>query len=224
VELVSIQVGMPRYVEWQGDQVLTGIYKDPIPGPVWVRRHQIDGDGQADRKVHGGADKAVYAFSTDAYPWWKQTLGREDLPWGTFGENLTVRGLDEKAFCLGDIFQVGECELEVAEPRFPCSKLGIRLGDMSVLKTFMRSEWPGVYFRVHREGRIRVGDRVRRLSADPQAVSIWDFYEAKRSKGQDAGRVRRVLSVPSLSAEWRQEFEAMAGRARAGGTDDAAGR
>lgn len=207
MKLISILVGKPREVEWQGKLVSTGIFKEAIEGPVWVRRNNIDGDGQADLSVHGGDRKAVYAYGADAYPWWKKTLHTEELPWGAFGENLVFSSLDEKSICVGDIYRIGEAELEVTEPRFPCFKLGIKFGDMKIIKTFLDSERSGVYFRIHKEGKINTGEDLIRIQTDPAKVSIFEFYAAYNEKSSDPERIQKILQAKNLSPRWREKFE-----------------
>lgn len=206
MKLISIQVGRPREVEWQGKTVSTGIFKDPVGGPLWVRPHNIEGDGQADLAVHGGERKAVYAYGADAYPWWQKTLPNTRFPWGAFGENLTFAELDEKKIFAGDIYRLGDSELRVTEPRFPCFKLGIKFGDMKIIKTFLDSERSGVYFAVHKSGEIDTGQELIRIHKDPAEVSIWDFYTAYNEKTKDRRRLERILKVESLTPRWREKF------------------
>lgn len=207
MKLLSIQVGMPVEVEWDGELVSTGIFKDTVEGPVFVRKLNLEGDGQADLTVHGGFDKAVYAFSQDAYPWWLETLGVEELPNGAFGENLTFSSLDEKTTYIGNRYALGQCELEVVQPRFPCFKLGIKFGDMGILKTFMKSGRAGVYFRVLREGAIQAGDTLKLLEANPEKVSIWDFFDLKIRKYADRPLMTRLLRIKGLNEQWREVFQ-----------------
>jgi MOSC domain-containing protein YiiM len=208
MKLLSIQIGLPREVEWQGKKVSTGIFKDAVSGPVRVGRLNLEGDGQADLRVHGGPDKAVYAYSADAYPWWKRELAREELPNGSFGENLTVDALDESALCLGDVVAIGEARLQVAQPRLPCFKLGIRLGLTEAPEIFMRSGRPGIYFRVLAEGAIRAGDRLVVEAGDPERVPLVSLFELYRTKRCDPAWAERALRVKSLMPNWRGKIAA----------------
>lgn len=205
MEVLSIHVGMPREVEWKGKRVATGIFKQLVAGPVRARFHNLDGDGQADLTVHGGVDKAVYAYSRDAYPWFESVLGRK-LADGAFGENLTVSALDEKAFGVGDVYAVGSCELEVSEPRFPCFKLGILFEDDTILKTFTKSDRPGIYFRIVREGELRAGDRLRLVRRHPAGVSLHEMYRMKLDPKPDPARVRKLLEIETLNESWRERL------------------
>lgn len=207
MKLISIQVGMPIEVEWDGEMVSTGIFKDTVEGPVMVRKLNLEGDGQADLTVHGGLDKAVYAYGLDAYPWWLKQLKVQELPNGAFGENLTIEKLDEKLIYIGDRFSLGACELEVVQPRFPCFKLGIKFGNMGILRTFMESGRPGIYFRVLKEGKIKSGDTLKRLEQNVEHVSVWDFFDLKARKYADQPLLARLLKIKGLNEEWRKKFQ-----------------
>src|SRR6185295_12623664 len=145
VRLESVQVGLPREVAWHGKAVLTGIFKQPVAGPVLVRALNLEGDVQADLAVHGGADKAVYAYPAEHYELWRRELPDLDLPWGAFGENLTTSGLDEDSVCLGDRFRIGGAELVVTQPRLPCYKLEVRFGRDGMVRRFLESRRTGFY-------------------------------------------------------------------------------
>jgi len=207
MQLLSIQVGKPKNVFWEGDTVSTGIFKLPVKGPVRVARLNLDGDGQADLSVHGGADKAVYGYPHDAYAWWEKRLA-VPLQAGAFGENLTIDPLDEKKLCIGDTLSIGDCHLEISEPRFPCFKLGIKFQDMKVLKTFIESGRPGIYFRVIQEGTISAGQPVKIVSRDKRKVSVSDFFRLKIGGYKDLPLLEKLLSMDNLSQEWREKFSA----------------
>jgi MOSC domain-containing protein YiiM len=211
MKILSIHVGKPRQIPWQGKEILTSIFKDRVEGPVMVAKLNIEGDGQADFTVHGGLDKAVYAYSADAYWWWKKTLGVTELPEGAFGENLTVSQLDETKLCLGDRLKVGSVELEVCQPRLPCFKLGIRFNDMGILKTFMKSERPGIYFRVLREGQIAVGDRMTVVFEEPQRIPLVTFFLWKHRKVIDKDLAKRALKIAGLNEDWKRALEEFLG-------------
>src|SRR4051794_30148819 len=157
VKIVSLNVGEPGEVQWQGRIVTTGIFKEPVTGRVMMRRLNLDGDGQADLTVHGGVDKAVYAYPFEHYPFWRAELPGIDLPWGMFGENLTTEGLFEDSVFVGDRFQIGEAEGVVTQPRLPCYKLGIKFGRADMVKRFLGSRRTGFYLAVAREGMVAAG-------------------------------------------------------------------
>ncbi len=171
MKVVSVNVGMPREVPWRGRMVLTGIFKDPVASLVPLRRLNFAGDAQADLSVHGGPDKAVYGYPVEHYSDWQSLLGRE-LPYGSFGENLTTQGLLEDSVHIGDEFRVGTARLIVTQPRMPCFKLGLRFGDPAMVGKFLKSGWPGFYFSVAEEGIVGPGDPIERLHTDQNGVSI----------------------------------------------------
>ena len=211
-EVVSVNVGLPRTVEHQGKAVTTAIWKRPVSGRVAVRGVNLDGDNQADRSVHGGVDKAVYAYAREDYQWWGGELGAETLEAGTFGENLTVAGIDLSAAEVGERWQVGSALLEVSEPRFPCFKLGIRMGDPKFLKRFAAARRPGAYLRIIEEGELEAGDQIAVVDRPGHAVTIGLFAEAYLG---DRSRLVELLAADALSPTWRAWIhERTANRAR----------
>ncbi len=206
MHVVSVNVGLPREVEWKGRTVLTGIFKSPVHARVQVRRLNIDGDAQADLTVHGGSDKAVYAYPSEHFGPWAGRLGFELSP-GNFGENLTTQGLLEDAVHIGDEFRVGTARLVVTQPRLPCFKLGIRFGDPGMVKTFLRAGMPGIYFAVVEEGEVGPEDPIERLAEDGSRVSVAEMFRLVLDQDADPAALRRLLGVPSLAAVWRQTLE-----------------
>jgi MOSC domain-containing protein YiiM len=174
MQVVSINVGLPREVEWQGRLVRTSIFKEPVAGLVRVDRLNLDGDRQSDLTVHGGAAKAVYAYPAEHYPFWREELGT-DLTWGAFGENLTTTGLSETTVQIGDRLRIGTAEFVVTQPRMPCYKLGIRLGRDDIVRRFQQSGRTGFYLAVAREGEIETGDEIVIVARNPAGVTVADF-------------------------------------------------
>ena len=172
MQVISINVGLPREVEWRDQIVLTSIFKEPVAGRVRVGRLNIEGDQQSDLTVHGGAGKAVYVYPSEHYEFWRKELPDADLPWGAFGENLTTSGLSEDDVRIGDRFAIGSAEFVVTQPRMPCFKLTIRLGRADMIKRFYRSGRSGFYLAVVKEGEIGAGDEISLLSRDDDAVTI----------------------------------------------------
>ena len=172
MEVVSVNVGRPREVEWRGETVRTSIFKSPVAGKVLARLHNLEGDEQSDLRVHGGAQKAIYVYPAEHYEFWRAELPGMDLPWGAFGENLSTRGLLEDEVRIGDRLRAGTAELIVTQPRMPCYKLGIRFGSPRIVRKFLRSGRTGFYVAVLREGEIGAGDRIERLGRDAQAPSV----------------------------------------------------
>ena len=206
MRVISVNVGLPREVEWKGRSVMTGIFKEPVEGTVPVRHLNLDGDRQADLSVHGGPDKAVYAYPSEHYPFWRGEYPDHDLSWGGFGENLTTEGWLEDAVHIGDRFRVGTAELVAVQPRMPCFKLGIRFGRDDVIARFLESDRPGVYFRVLQEGDVAAGDPMVRIAEDPHRVTIVDIVRLYLRRG-DRSLLERALAVEALPGSWREYFQ-----------------
>ena len=203
-EVVSVNVAMPRTVEHNGKEVTTSIWKRPVTGRVAVRGVNLDGDDQADRSGHGGIDKAVYAYAREDYDWWSAELGTEPLNPGTFGENLTVSGIDLNAAEVGERWRVGSALLELSEPRFPCFKLGIRMGDPRFVKRFAAARRPGTYLRIAEEGELGAGDRIEIVDRPGHGLTIGLFAEAYLG---DRSRLGELLTADALSHAWRTWIE-----------------
>ena len=176
MKLLSIQVGLPREVVWQRRTVSTGIFKEPVEGPVMLRTLNLDGDRQADLTVHGGTHKAVYVYPSEHYAPWSAELPGIELPWGAFGENFTTEGLLEDRVHIGDRFRIGEAEVVVTQPRMPCYKLGIRFGRPDMPKRFHASGRCGFYLAVLHEGEVGVGDVWERIARIEEQVSVIERY------------------------------------------------
>jgi MOSC domain-containing protein YiiM len=172
MQIISVNVGRPRDVEWRGRIVQTSIFKAPVEGRVRVRRLNIDGDQQSDLTVHGGAEKAVYVYPSEHYAYWRNELPDAELPWGAFGENLTTSGLFEDDVHIGDRLAIGSAEFVVTQPRMPCFKLTIRFARADMIKRFLRSGRSGFYLGVTKEGEIAAGDAVSVISRDPEGITI----------------------------------------------------
>ncbi|MEO8290744.1 MAG: MOSC domain-containing protein [Gaiellaceae bacterium] len=198
--LLSVNVGSPRQIEWLGRVEATSIWKEPIEGRIPVRGVNVAGDDQADREVHGGPDKAVYAYAREDTDWWEKELGR-DLEHGVFGENLTTQGVDVCGAVVGEHWEVGSAALEVCQPRIPCWKLGARMGDQNFPVYFAAAGRPGAYLRIMREGEIGAGDEIRVVEQPGHGVTVG---EVARIYHQERARARTLLSVPQLAPEWRE--------------------
>jgi MOSC domain-containing protein YiiM len=204
-KVISLNVGLPRTVYFRGQAVTTGIFKEPIKGRIKLRRLNLDGDKQADLTVHGGPDKAVYAYPAEHYDYWKKRLPNMKLPWGMFGENFTTEGLLEDQVNIGDVFRIGSSEVVATQPRMPCYKLGVKFGRMDIVKQFMESKLPGIYFRVLKEGEVGPGDAIELLSRDANNVTVKDLVQLVTSEG-DMATIRRAVHIKALPEAWRQEF------------------
>jgi MOSC domain-containing protein YiiM len=197
--LLSVNVGRLRTVPRGTGTVETAIWKEPVNGRVAARGTQLEGDRQADPRVHGGHDKAVYAYAREDYDWWEDRLGRELVP-GSFGENLTTEGLDLNTARVGDRWEVGSVLLEVSEPRLPCFKLGLRMGDPTFPKRFAAAVRPGAYLRILHEGDLGAGDEIRVVDRPDHDVTM---ELVARAKLHDSTLAERVLAAPALSDRWR---------------------
>jgi len=209
MKLVSVNCGLPRDVEWRGRAVTTGIYKHPVAGPVALRRLNLEGDGQADLTVHGGAAKAVYCYALAHYDYWKAELPGLSLPMGVFGENFTTEGLLESTVFLGDRFSIGSAEVVVSQPRLPCYKLGIRFQSDDMVKRFRASGRPGFYLAVTREGTVSANDEIVLTGREADSVPVADIMRLCVARGysaRDLTLARRALSIAALPDGWKDYF------------------
>jgi MOSC domain-containing protein YiiM len=206
MKILSVNVGLPREVTRQGKLITTGIFKEPVNAPVMLRTLNLDGDGQADLTVHGGVDKAVYAYPSEHYDYWRGELPGVDLPWGMFGENFTTEGLLEEAVYIGDRFRIGEAEVMVTEPRMPCYKLGIKFGRADIIKRFLASRRTGFYFAVVREGMVGVGDAAELIGRQQQEISVADITRLYAFEKNDLKSLRRAIEVEALPDSWKGYF------------------
>ncbi len=175
MKLVSVNVSLPKTVEHEGRSVSTSIYKEPVAGRVMVRKLNLEGDGQADLSVHGGVDKAVYAYDLESYRYWRRELGRNDLDYGHFGENLTVEGMPDDQIHIGDVFRIGSALFEVSQPRSPCFKLEMKMGVPGFSRQFVTSGRFGFYLRVLEEGNVGAGDPIERVQVGPEQITVREF-------------------------------------------------
>ena len=207
LKLISVNVGLPRAVNWNDQTVITGIFKEPVGGPVMLRTLNLDGDRQADLSVHGGVSKAVYAYPAEHYEYWKRELPDMQLPYGMFGENFSTEGLAEDTVNVGDRFRLGESELMVTEPRMPCYKLGIKFGRADILKEFLASRRTGFYFAVLKEGRVKAGDSMELLSKDTNKIAVAEITRLYAFEKNDVEMLQRVVKLEALSESWRDYFQ-----------------
>ncbi len=215
--LLAVSCGLPRAVHWRGQTIRTGIFKKPVEGRVEARSHGLEGDGQADLSVHGGIDKAVYAYDDSSAEYWRRELGRPELGPGAFGENLTLVGWPESRVHIGDRFRIGGAIFEVSQPRQPCLKLGLRFDDPSFPKRFLASRRVGFYLRVLEAGSIEAGDAITKLREDPTRLSIPELVGLWLDRGKaPIADLERALSVEALAAAWREPLRESLAAARRG--------
>jgi MOSC domain-containing protein YiiM len=219
MKIISINVGRPRLVISNGNPVSTAIFKQPVAGPLMLRTLNLDGDRQADLSVHGGISKAVYAYPSEHYQFWRDKLPELELNPGMFGENFTSEGLFEDEINVGDQFRVGEAELMATEPRLPCYKLGIRFGRNDIIKRFLQSRRTGIYFSVLKEGMVSAGDEVEVLHRDPNKISIADITRVFAFEKDDVDMLKRLVKLEPLSESWREHFSKQLAE-RVGKADD----
>jgi MOSC domain-containing protein YiiM len=207
MRLLSVNVGLPREVEWHGRTIRTSIFKAPVPGRVHLTKLNLDGDEQSDLTVHGGVDKAVYVYPSEHYAFWRDELPAAELRWGAFGENFTTEGaLDDTAVHIGDRFRIGSAEFVVTQPRMPCFKLGIRFGSADVIKRFLHSGRNGFYFAVAGEGEVTAGDSIELIARDENGVTVADIVELYTADAANQNFLQRVSELPALPESWRAYF------------------
>lgn len=218
MKIISLNVGRPRLVVSNGQPVSTGIYKTPVCGRVMLRTLNLDGDRQADLAVHGGPDKAAYAYPSEHYDYWRDELPGAELPWGVFGENFTTEGLDESTVNVGDRFRIGSAEVTVTGPRMPCYKLGIKFGRADIVKRFLASGRTGLYLSVQREGEVGAGDEVEPIGRDENNVTVADILRLYVRDEGDLETMRRAVAVAALPEVWRDHFRQRLAKPRPGGS------
>lgn len=208
MNLLSINTSLPIDVEVKGKMITTGIFKKPVEGTVFVDKDNLKNDLQADLKNHGGEHKAVYAFSSDHYAYWSNALQNSELKPGIFGENLTISGFDESTLHIGDQLSIGECILEITQPRVPCYKLGIAVGNKDMPRLFIENLATGAYLRVLQKGFIETGSQVNLVKEGLHQVSIKSLFSAFFDKNYLASSdiMERALLIPELSLEWRKKL------------------
>ena len=216
--LLSVNVGLPRDIAWQGKTVHTGIWKTPVEGPRMARRLNIDGDGQGDLNGHGGERRAVFVYQMDSYRYWQNHLGRNDFVYGQFGENFTVDGLPDAEVCIGDRYRIGGALFEVTQPRVTCYRLGIRMNEPEMAALVVKHGRPGFYFRVLEEGEVEAGDEITQVASGPERMSVSEIDALLYRPGHPRDQLERALRIPMLSVGWRRSLEALLTQERDGGT------
>ena len=207
MKLLSINVSKPKPIQYGGKTVQTGIFKEPVSGTVMLREKNIDGDGQGDLRVHGGTYKAIYGYPFEHYTYWQQTLGRDDLTYGQFGENLTVEGLLENAVHIGDVFQIGTTvKLQITQPRVPCFKLAYKMGLPEFPKQFLESRRVGFYFRVLEEGEITAGDAIACIEVASNPMSVTEIVNLRYFDRDNHQKIAEARAQPALSPSWKRDF------------------
>ena len=202
----SLNTGLPRKEIFHGREIITGICKQPVSGPLRLSRSGFEHDGVGDMKHHGGEDKAVCVYSLEHYPYWENALGIK-LPAAAFGENLTVSDLKEEDICIGDVFEIGTALLQVSQPRQPCRTLAARYGRDDLVKLVADSGRTGFYFRVLKEGMVEKGARLILKEKDPRGITFLFASHTFHLDRKNCEAIEKVLSVPALSASWQKSFQ-----------------
>ena len=220
--LLSVNVGMPRDVEWEGRTVRTAIWKSPVAGRRMVRRLNIDGDGQGDLTGHGGVNRAVFVYQIESHRYWRTFLNRDDFTYGQFGENFTVEGLGDNEVCIGDRYRIGSALFEVSQPRVTCYRVGIRMREPQMPSLLVGHHRPGFYLRVLEEGMVEAGDTIERVERGPEAMTVAEvdglLYLPKRAHGE----LIRALQIPALSEGWQGSFRELLEQTPDGGATEPA--
>jgi ferredoxin-NADP reductase/MOSC domain-containing protein YiiM len=215
--LLSVNVGLPRDITWQGKTVHTAIWKVPVQGPRMARRLNIDGDRQGDLNGHGGERRAVFVYQMDSYRYWQNHLGRNDFAYGQFGENFTVDGLPDAEVCIGDRYRIGGALFEVTQPRVTCYRLGIRMNEPKMAALVVKHGRPGFYFRVLEEGEVKAGNEITQVASGPERMSVSEIDALLYMPGHSRDQLERALRIPTLSVGWRRSLEALLTQRRDGG-------
>lgn len=207
MKLISLNVSLPRLASYRTQTVNTGIFKQPVAGPVALRTLNLDGDRQADLAVHGGPFKAVYAYPSEHYEFWRQELPGTQMPWGMFGENFSTEGLFEKDLHIGDRLKIGSAIIKVRQPRIPCYKLAIKFQRDDILARFLRSGLSGFYFSVEQEGVVTAGDSFEFLSRAPEGISIAEMNRLYAEDKYNSGLLDKAIATPALPEDWREYLQ-----------------
>jgi MOSC domain-containing protein YiiM len=206
MKIVSLSVGLPRTVRYRDLEVTTSIFKTPVQGPLLLRRLNLDGDYQSDLENHGGRNKAVYAYPSKHYEFWRRELPGMDVQWSMFGENLTTEGLTEENACIGDQFRIDEAVVKVTQPRIPCYKLSVRFGRDDIVKRFLASGCSGIYFSVVEEGLVNTGDTIERIHQDANGISVAEINRAYVHGRDNISLLRRIVSAELLPRGMHDHF------------------
>ena len=215
--LLSVNIGMPKKVPWDGKNVFTGVFKDPVSNKRRVGKLNIEGDGQGDRAGHGGEQRAVFVYQIDSYHYWERELGRDDFVYGQFGENFTVDGLGDDEVCIGDRYQIGTVTFEVTQPRVTCYRVGIRMNDPRIPALLVSHHRPGFYFRVLETGEVQAGDEIIKLASGPERMPIAEADALLYLPGHPRQQLLRALRIPALSPGWQASFRALLDEEPGGG-------
>src|SRR5271170_3886163 len=208
-QLLSVNVGLPRDIDWKGRTVHTGIWKEPVHNRCWVGRLNLTGDGQGDLAGHGGEQRAVFVYQIESYRHWQEQLKRNDFVYGQFGENFTIEGMPDSAVCIGDRYRIGTASFEVTQPRVTCYRVGIRMNESRMPALLTSSGRPGFYFRVLEEGEVGAGDDIVKVEEGKARMSVAEVNALLYSPQHPRDRLERASQIAALSPGWRSSFIAL---------------
>jgi len=207
MDIISTNIGSPVVIEWNGQQIETGIFKYSTHSPIYLGVEDVLNDHVINRKYHGGPDKACYLYSTCHYPFWKEKFPNLDWQWGMFGENLTVNGFVESEVRIGDKFRIGGAVVQVSQPRQPCFKLGLRFGDQTIVDQFWSMPFPGIYVRVIKQGEVKCGDEIVMLETNPSSLTVRDVYSIFSSGRKNLELIQKALAEPYLAQSCKNDIQ-----------------
>ena len=208
MQVISTNIGSPKYLEWKGKIQRTGIFKEPTSGPIYLEKEQVRNDEISNRKVHGGLYKACYLFSADHYPYWKKLYPHLAWDYGMLGENLTVKGLDEEQIYVGDVYKIGSALVQITQPREPCATFGAKIGDQSILKKFIKHGRPGTYTSVIQEGEVIVGDQLELIERPKNSITTSQFFELIFSKYKNQEHLELITENKAIPERKRNKLKA----------------
>ncbi|MDA3890571.1 MAG: MOSC domain-containing protein [Salinivirgaceae bacterium] len=206
MEVISTNLGEKQAIKWQGKEVFTGIYKYPVNEPLALGLNDVEKDQVIDRKYHGGIDKACYLYSADHYDFWKSKYPDLNWQWGMFGENLTIKGLNELKIKIGDVYKLGTALVIITQPRQPCFKLGIRLKDAKAVKLFVNEKKPGAYIRILQSGTVNKNDTMILVESKPENYSLTEIFSLIYSAKENHDQVKRAIKMPELAESCRDDL------------------
>ncbi|WP_047547925.1 MOSC domain-containing protein [Psychroserpens sp. Hel_I_66] len=208
MQIISTNIAKPTTFIWNGKKETTGIYKKPVDAPIFLGNETVKGDEVSDRKHHGGEFKACYLFSADHYPYWQNLYPNLDWTYGMLGENLTIKGLNEKELFIGDIFKVGKALVQITIPREPCYKFAVKFDSNRVLKQFIDHGFPGTYVKVLEEGEVSNGDTFELVEKAEERISVWDFFKLLFSEEKNIEQIKAILDNEALPQKKRDQLKA----------------
>ena len=206
MKLEAINIGLPKTVIYENKKVTTGIFKTPVTEKIKVGKINLEGDGQADLRVHGGESKAVMVYPYEHYTFWANQLNRNDFSYGQFGENFTVTGFNEKNTNIGDQFKIGDAVFEVTQPRVPCYKLEMKMEEQNFIQPYLHSKKTGFYFRVLNEGTVKAGEAIEKIFEEPLQFSVEEAVKLLYIDSSNKKRIEEIVGITALSDGWKKSF------------------